>query len=57
VQQVFNEAPKSSRKDFAIWTNTQHRSLARYLFALLDDRDIEPLIYQYHDWGQNSDEG
>ena len=53
VQQVFNEAPKSSRKEFAIWTNTHHRSLARYLFALLDDKDIEPLIYQYHDWEQN----
>jgi hypothetical protein len=32
--------------------SSHHRSLQRYLFARLDGKDIEPLIYQYHDWGR-----
>lgn len=53
---VFEAAPKESRKDFAVWVQAHHKSIASYLFAMFDGRDIEPLIYQNHQW-QHSDEG
>jgi len=56
AEYTLDQAPKSSRKEFAIWTNTHHRSLARYLFAMLDGLDIDPIIYQKHDWHRNDDE-
>ncbi len=50
IQQVtkaaFEAAPKGSRKNFAIWVNNECKSLAPYLFAMLDGRDITPMIYQ-----------
>lgn len=55
VQTVFDNAPKTSRKDFAIWVTTHHLSLSRYLFALLDGKDIEPLIYQHYAWGHENE--
>lgn len=44
--QAFQNAPKETRKEFAIWTQTNHPALSSYLFALLDGRDITPLIYR-----------
>jgi len=55
VQLVFNEAPKESRRDFALWVNKHHKPMASYLFAMLDEHDITPLIYQRHGWGQNEE--
>jgi len=55
VRQVFDTAPKESRKEFALWVAQYHPSLSRYLFPMLDGKDIEPIIYQYYDWG--NDEG
>jgi len=46
VQTVFEAAPKSTRKDFALWVQAHHPQLASYLFAVLDGKDIEPLIYR-----------
>jgi RNA ligase len=46
IEAAFREAPKQSRKDFALWVNEHHRPIASYLFARLDDRPIEPLIYK-----------
>lgn len=55
VQTAFDSAPKTSRKEFALWVTTHHLSLSRYLFARLDGKDIEPLIYQHHTWGHEGE--
>lgn len=47
IEQAFKEAPKGgARKDFALWVMAHHQPLASYMFARLDDRPIEPLIYK-----------
>ena len=56
IQQIFDDAPKESRRDFAMWVNKYHKSMASYLFAMLDEHDIIPIIYHRHDWGHTEDE-
>jgi RNA ligase len=46
VQQAFEAAPKTSRKDFALWVQAHHPQLAPYLFARLDGKALEPMIYR-----------
>jgi RNA ligase len=46
VKTAFDIAPKESRKDFAVWVMGNCEDLAPYLFAMLDGRDITPMIYQ-----------
>lgn len=46
VQAAFDAAPKTTRKDFALWVQAEHPELASYLFAVLDGKNIEPLIYR-----------
>jgi RNA ligase len=46
VAAVFEVAPKETRKAFALWVQKHHRHLAHYMFAHLDGKDIEPLIYK-----------
>jgi RNA ligase len=46
VKTAFDLAPKGSRKEFAIWTMANCKELAPYLFAMLDNHDITPMIYQ-----------
>ena len=43
---IFAQAPKDTRKDFAIWVMSNHKHLSAYLFAMLDGEDIEALIYK-----------
>jgi RNA ligase len=50
AQAAFAQAPRESRKDFALWVRAHHQALAPYLFALFDDRAIEPLVYKTVDW-------
>lgn len=57
AQTAFDTAPKESRKDFAMWVQANQQNIAHYLFAMFDGRDIEPLIYQRHNWQHNEDEG
>lgn len=45
VERLFAAAPKESRKEYALWVQAHHALLAPYLFARLDNRPIEPLIY------------
>lgn len=47
VAAVFEAAPKETRKAYALWIQKHHRPLARYMFAYLDGKDIEPLIYKF----------
>ncbi len=46
VMKIFTQAPKDTRKDFALWVMTNHKELSSYLFAMLDGQDIEPIIYK-----------
>jgi len=46
VSEIFTQAPKDTRKDFALWVMSNHKELSSYLFAILDGEDIEPLIYK-----------
>lgn len=46
VAEVFAQAPKETRKDFAIWVMTNHKDISPYLFALLDGYALEPIIYK-----------
>ncbi|MBM3178756.1 MAG: hypothetical protein FJZ86_00210 [Chloroflexi bacterium] len=46
VADIFAQAPKQARKDFAIWVMSNHKHLSAYLFAMLDGEDIEALIYK-----------
>jgi RNA ligase len=46
VETAFLEAPRNSRKGFALWTQAEYPDLAPYLFRKLDGRDYRPLIYK-----------
>ncbi len=46
VQTAFDTAPKTTRKEFALWVMAHHKALAPYLFALLDGKALEPMIYK-----------
>ena len=50
VTAIYEEAPKTSRKEFAIWVNANHPKFSPYLFTMHDGEDIVPLMYSYHDW-------
>lgn len=56
VQTAFEAAPKESRKEFAQWVQTHQKRNAHYLFAMLDGRDIEAMIYQRHAWKHDDEE-
>lgn len=47
VKKAFDEAPKETRKEFALWVMTNHKELSQYLFAMLDNKPIEPIIYKH----------
>jgi len=44
--EVFAQASKDTRKDFALWVMSNHKELSSYLFAMFDGKDIEPIIYK-----------
>jgi RNA ligase len=46
VQTAFEMAPTDSRKEFAIWVQANHKELAPYLFAVLDGKPLDPIIYR-----------
>lgn len=46
VKAIFDSAPKESRKDFAMWVMTNHKAISSYLFALMDDYPLEPIVYK-----------
>lgn len=56
TEKVFQQAPKSNRKQFALWVNKHQRSLSMYLFARMDDKPLEPLIYNKFDWSSIIDD-
>lgn len=46
VAAALDAAPKDSRKEFALWVRANHLPLAPYLFAALDGKPVEPMIYR-----------
>ena len=46
VADIFAQAPKDTRKDFAIWVMSNHKDLSSYLFAMMDNFDLDPIIYK-----------
>jgi RNA ligase len=57
VNTVYADAPKESRKEFALWVRNNHPELSPYLFAMMDGMPLEPLIYRTVDWGRHDDPG
>lgn len=43
---AFQAAPKTDRKTFALWVTQECKDISQYMFALLDEKPIEPLIYK-----------
>ena len=46
VNSLFAQAPKESRKEFALWVTKNHKDKSSYLFAMMDGKDILPIIYR-----------
>lgn len=46
VDGAYSNAPQGNRKDFALWVTQNHKDIAPLLFARLDGKDINPLIYR-----------
>jgi RNA ligase len=46
VAEIFAQAPKETRKEFALWVMANYRDLSAYLFAMLDGYPLEPIIYR-----------
>lgn len=46
VEDAFVNAPKESRKEFALWVKENHPELSFYLFKRLDGKFDESLIYE-----------
>lgn len=42
----YQEAPKTNRKEYALWVQANCKELAPYMFARLEERDIDELIYK-----------
>ena len=49
---AFEQAPKDTRKAFALWVNKDHKDISMYLFARMDERPLPPLIYDKYDWSE-----
>jgi RNA ligase len=53
IEELFRDAPKETRKDFALWVKQQKKEYQKYLFLYYDkkltDRDIAKGIYQEYD--------
>jgi RNA ligase len=51
IIEAYTMAPdKYNRKNFALWVQAEHKRLAPYLFAMLDDKDLLPIIFAKHNW-------
>jgi RNA ligase len=53
LRNIYEACPQSSRKDFALHVTANHKKDSRYLFALLDGKEITPLIYKHHEWSRS----
>lgn len=46
IEVAFEKAPKTSRKEYAIWCNDNAPDLLPYMFARLDGNDLNQIIYK-----------
>lgn len=56
TESVYKKAPKTTRKEFALWIQRNSPTLVPYLFARLDHRDLLPFIYRFAFRGIKQDE-
>ena len=47
IEKAYEQAPKTTRKGYAIWVQEQEPKLLKYMFVKADNKDILPLIYKY----------
>lgn len=47
VEEYFLKAPKSTRKEFALWVKENTPDLFPYMFAKLDGKDYHDMIYKF----------
>ncbi len=57
AETAFDLAPKDTRKDFALWVKENEPGLSSYLFAMLDGKPIEPLVYRQAFTGRPDGDG
>lgn len=50
VEALYEQSPHASRKEFVTWVAQTQPHLSRYLFARLDQKPLEPLIYLHEVW-------
>lgn len=46
IEEMYEAAPKTTRKEFALWIKENCPELLKYMFARLDNKDILPFIYK-----------
>ena len=46
VEETYELAPKTTRKEFALWIKENYPEMLKYMFTRLDNKDILPLIYK-----------
>lgn len=47
IEELHGQAPKDTRKDFALWVRDNCPDMQPYLFARLDNKPLEPLIFRH----------
>ena len=47
IEQAYKLAPKTTRKEYAIWIQKNVPELLKYMFSKLDNKDLLPLIYKF----------
>lgn len=50
VQEAYYDAPKETRKEYALWVKNRVPHLQAYMFAKLDGKDIRPIIFKTEAW-------
>lgn len=46
IEDTYREAPKSSRKEYALWVQKNVPKLSKYMFTKFDNKSLLPLIYK-----------
>lgn len=55
IYDLFGQAPRGSRKEFALWCKANCSDDQGYMFAVLDGKELAPLIYK-HEFKKETEE-
>ena len=47
IEEAYKSAPKTTRKEYALWVQAYVPELSKYMFAKADNKDLLPLIYTF----------